>query len=158
MFWPTEFTFPKGIDVVAQWFQMLKTRQKISSLSDFTSSSMQVSSNLHYFRFRCLRFTFKNLSNRCRHKYDILNLIFGGILKLDPTVRRRCTCSTHVLSARKRGAAAALLLEDSPVQRRGTDVAAAVFATTPATFISISPQKLFCRMLLNILSHHQLIV
>ena len=69
----------------------------------------------------------------------------------------------YYLSARRRGAAGVLLLDDSPVQRRGTAAAAAVFAAAvfaaaPAAFISISPQKLFCRMLLNILSHHQLIV
>ena len=73
-----------------------------------------------------------------------INLIFGGLLQFGPFVYQRV----------------GLLLDDLPVQRRaGAAAGAAVFgAAPPAAFISISPQKLFSRMLLNILSHHQLIV
>ena len=46
---------------------MTKSRRKQSS---FASFSMQVSANLHNFRFRVPELHFRNLSNRCRHKYD----------------------------------------------------------------------------------------
>ena len=49
-----------------------------------TSFSMQVSANLHNFRFRLPALHIQNLSNFCRHKYDpsisrfFFKLVFGG--------------------------------------------------------------------------------
>ena len=58
-------------------FKWLKPAENKFTQSAFTSFSMQVSANLHNFRFRVPELHIQNLSNRCRCKYDpIISRIF----------------------------------------------------------------------------------
>ena len=68
-----------------------KTAEKKFTQSNFMSFSMQVSANLHNFRFRLPALHIQNLSNLCKHKYDpsisrvfFCNLVFGGFFVIWP--------------------------------------------------------------------------
>ena len=68
----------------------LKPAENKFTQNAYTGFSMQVSANLHNFRFReSVLHTYSKLSNRSRRKYftNFLNLIFGGFLQFGPTVR-----------------------------------------------------------------------
>ena len=78
-------------DPLAQWFQIAKTRLKISLLEVISRVfPKEVSADSHNFRFRSLRaLHIKNLLNRFRNRNDqsisrVSNLIFGGFLPFGP--------------------------------------------------------------------------